>query len=728
MTTTNRHKSLRTIFSRKPKHVEFPKDAQGNYLKASELYGQLVFDYKSSKKLTSEDKQKIAEVLSGNKNLDRELADKFAASLLEWATDHGVTHFCHWFQPLTGSTAEKHDAFLDLDGTRAIEELSGKQLAKGEPDASSFPNGGFRNTYEARGYTSWDLTSDIFIRESENGKILYIPTGFVTYDGHALDVKTPLLRSTDALNTAATTFYQEAGLDISGVTVNSGAEQEYFLVDKHLFYQRPDLVMSGRALVGTLPTRNQQLDDHYFGSVPARVLAFMNDLEVKLYKVGIPAKTRHNEVAPGQFEIASIYKSANQTADNNHLLMSLLKEVAEKHGFVCLLHEKPFAGINGSGKHINWSISTSEGKNLLNPTAEPHKNASFLATLAIVIEAVHRHAEMLRVSIASHSNDHRLGANEAPPSIISIFLGDTLTKVCDSIEKGENFEGGTLADLDLGSGGLAAILQDNTDRNRTSPFAFTGNKFEFRAVGSTASIGVPMTILNAAVADVFNESTKLLKEYKDAGQSSEEAMLTLTKHWYTHAKAVVFNGDGYSDDWITEAEGRGLSNLRTSADAFECLYDDKYTNFLKELKIFKTQELSTYANVFFERYNMQRDIEFRTLADMVNKYILPYTLNYKTNVCQAIKAMKDIGESAEAEKEILKNINFYQAILTTNTNNLVESMNSYESLDPREYARKIVDELLPYSEKVAEASNKLESIIPDGEWGLPTVYDMLFIR
>lgn len=724
----NRHETLRTIYSKKAKKIQLPQNNDGSYMKASEVYGSLVFDYHKSISLSAEDKELIEKIIKEKKQLSEKLAHKYAKALLEWAMEQGATHFCHWFQPLTGETAEKHDAFLHLNGAKAIEELSVSQLIQGEPDASSFPNGGFRNTYEARGYTCWDLSSAIFIREFENGKVLYIPTGYVAYNGHALDVKTPLLRSIDVLSDKAGAFYEEMGVDAKTVSVSCGAEQEYFLIDKDLYFQRPDLVMTGRSLLGCLPVKNQQLNDHYFGSVPSRVLAFMNELDMKLYKLGIPAKTRHNEVAPGQFELASIYKEANETADNNHVVMSMLKETALDHGFVCLLHEKPFAGMNGSGKHLNWSMATHLGKNLLSPSHEPHKNYRFLATVAIVMAGVFRHSEMLRASIAGHSNDHRLGAHEAPPAIISVFLGDTLTKIFESLAQGEVFNDQGVLGLDLGAKQLAHIFQDNTDRNRTSPFAFTGNKFEFRAVGSSASIGIPLAILNGAVADIFEESLDLVKDFKSRGQSHEEAFLSLAKHWYLQAKEVVFNGDGYSEAWIKEAEKRGLSHLKTSPEAFKCLKDSQYTGFLTRLGIFKSKELETYANVFYERYNTSRNIEFETQCDMINRYVLPYTLKFKTEVAKTIGALKNIGEKPRWEKELFKEIDFHQASLMGNVSLLKKGMKYYQGLGDHEYAEKIIEELLPLSQSITEASNKLEEMISDEIWGLPTIYEMLFMR
>jgi len=484
-------------------------------------------------------------VIEGKKTIDRPLATKVANSVLEWAISKGATHFCHWFQPLTGSTAEKHDAFLSFDNDRPIEALSASQLMQGEPDASSFPNGGSRATFEARGYTTWDLTSPLFIQNSSNGKTLVIPTAFVSYHGDALDTKTPLLRSELKVNEVVTKFCHLTGMkDVGRITTTCGAEQEYFLIDKAFYFSRQDLVMTGRALFGSLTSRNQQLEDHYFGMIEDRVLAYMQEVEIELYKMGIPAKTRHNEVAPGQFELAPIFKDTNVAADSNQVVMTVLRNVALKHDFVCLLHEKPFAGVNGSGKHLNWSMSTDTGVNLLEPGHDPQDNYRFLAVLATVTEAVQRHADIIRMGIASHSNDHRLGANEAPPSIMSVFLGTTLTEILNSMISGGKYVASNKTILDLGTRQLADLFKDNTDRNRTSPFAFTGNKFEFRACGSSASIGYPLSLLNAAVADVFEETNKFIEDEISKGKSADEALLAVILKWYGNAQKSVFNGDG----------------------------------------------------------------------------------------------------------------------------------------------------------------------------------------
>ncbi len=557
---------------REERSFQRPVDSTGKYLRISDYYGENVFHFSDTPGIADDVKKELEEVSRSGKLIQKEHANIVAKAVTEWAISHGATHFCHWFQPLTGSTAEKHDSFLSFSKGKVIERLSAVQLMQGEPDASSFPNGGSRSTFEARGYTSWDMSSPMFLMEGGNGKTLCIPTAFVSYHGEALDVKTPLLRSISRLGKSATEFCQIVGMkDVKKVQVTTGAEQEYFLIDKSFYYSRPDLVMTGRTLFGSLSSKNQQLDDHYFGAIPERVIVFMQELDYELHRLGIPAKTRHNEVAPGQFEIAPIFTDANIAADNNQQIMALIKHIAGKHGMVALLHEKPFAGVNGSGKHLNWSMATDSGVNLLEPGKEPHQNMRFLATTMIVVEAVKRHAKMLRMAIASQSNDHRLGANEAPPSIISVFLGQTLENVLKSIKDGKTFTPESEKILEMGADQLAHLLKDNTDRNRTSPFAFTGNRFEFRAVGSSKSIGLPLSVLNAAVSSVFQEANSFLKKEINSKVDADAALLKLIKKYLDSSWEVVFNGDGYSEQWVIEATKRRLPNLKTTADPLPAL-------------------------------------------------------------------------------------------------------------------------------------------------------------
>ena len=641
----------------------------------------------------------------------------------------GATHFCHWFQPLTGGTAEKHDSFLSFSKEDApIVKLGAAALMQGEPDASSFPNGGSRSTFEARGYTSWDLSSPLFLREGTNGKTLCIPTAFISYTGDALDIKTPHLRSVTALDRAATKFMKAIGkTETENVHSTCGCEQEYFLVDKAMYYLRPDLVMTGRTLFGSLTSRNQQLSDHYFGTVPERVLAFMQELDYKLHRLGIPSKTRHNEVAPGQYEIAPIFSDSNLAADHNQLLMAVIKKVAEKHNFVGILHEKPFAGVNGSGKHLNWSMSDNTGHNLLEPGQKPEDNYRFLAMVACVVETVKRNSGALRMAIASHGNDHRLGANEAPPSIISVYLGETLDKIFNAILEGKDFTPDNNKFLESGAGQLAHLLKDNTDRNRTSPFAFTGNKFEFRAVGSSQAVGFPSTILNAAMAEVLNEATTLVESYIESGKSKDEALLELIRHYMGRSQDVVFGGDGYSADWVQEAKKRGLPNLRTTPEALAVLKDPKLTGFLTEQGIFRGDELETRYNVAMDNYCMLREIEFQTLVSMVNQNVLPSGLEYKLRLAQIITASKSTGLESSVETDLYKRINMTIENLYDSSRELDRALDGLED-DTEARANALANNLLPLSEKVADNCNALEEMVPDDLWKLPKYYDMLFLR
>ncbi|MDD0852315.1 glutamine synthetase III [Halobacteriovorax sp. GB3] len=730
MSSENLRSIAKTIaIDREERFFDRPVDQNGNYKRISEYYGENVFHFSDAHGIPENIRKELEEVSQTGKKLKREHADIVAKAVTEWALSKGATHFCHWFQPLTGSTAEKHDAFLDFDHHGLpIENLSASQLIQGEPDASSFPNGGSRATFEARGYTAWDMTSPMFLIEGQSGKTLCIPTAFVSYHGDALDIKTPLLRSISNLSDLACEFMQIIGFEeTKRVSVTCGAEQEYFLIDKAFYFSRPDLVMTGRALVGADAKKNQQLDDHYFGAIPERVLNFMEELDLELHKLGIPAKTRHNEVAPGQFELAQIFREANIAADNNQLVMATIKEVALRHNFIALLHEKPFAGINGSGKHLNWSMATDQGVNLLEPGAEVHNNMRFLAVTSIVVEAVKRRAKLLRASIASAGNDHRLGANEAPPSIMSVFLGDTIGKIFTSIKEGKDIEKDVAVTLDMGAKQLVHLPKDNTDRNRTSPFAFTGNKFEFRAVGSAKAIGLPLCILNSAVAEVFVESNAFLKEEIAKGTDVEKALLKLTKKWTDSASEVIFNGDGYSDDWVQEAAKRGLPNLRTTADALDVFIDASETKYLREAKILSDSELQTRYHVLVERYCTLRAIEFDTQLSLVHKYIIPAALEYKKQVAETIRMQKDLGFDTNIEHDILKSLNLACESLFENARNLKNMINDQPE-EGIERARKIANELYPMSEKIAGYCNELEEIIPDKLWELPTFYDMLYLR
>lgn len=730
MANSMRSESKIRAYGRVPRKCDVPMNEQGRYLKVSQYYGENVYNFHLSKSLSQEDKENLNQVINGKRTIDKPLATKVANSVLEWAISKGATHFCHWFQPLTGATAEKHDAFLSFDNDRPMEHLSASQLMQGEPDASSFPHGGSRATFEARGYTTWDLTSPIFIRESVNGKTLVIPTAFVSYHGDALDTKTPLLRSDLKVSEEALKFCHLTGeKSVQRAFTTCGAEQEYFLIDKAFFFSRQDLVMTGRALMGSLTSRNQQLEDHYFGLIEDRVLAYMQEVEIELYKMGIPAKTRHNEVAPGQFELAPIFKDSNTAADNNQMVMTILRTVALKHDFVCLLHEKPFAGVNGSGKHLNWSIATDTGLNLLEPSQTPHENYRFLAMIATVTEAFFRHADVIRMGIASHGNDHRLGANEAPPSIMSVFLGDTITKILDTMVAGGTFTPETKKAMDLGARQLASLFKDNTDRNRTSSFAFTGNKFEFRACGSSASIAYPLSILNAAVAEVLAETNQFIEEQTKAGKTVDEALIMITHKYYNHAKAVVFNGDGYSDEWVKEAARRGLSNNRTTPEAIKVFKDQKKISFLTETGVFRAGEIQTRANVMLERYIKCREIEFRTQSAMVHKQILPCAIAYKTKLSNSIASIKAAGGDVSVETEMLKRLGTITKDLQAKLEILDGSCERYhKTLGEEAYADKIGQELMPISNEIAALCNSVEEVVPEEAWPLPKYYDMLFIR
>lgn len=732
MTKAVRAQAMLNAFKIPTREFNVPKDVNGNPLRVSEYYGENVFDYLKSEILTKQDKQDITDVLENKTTLTKEMAEKFANAVLNWATGKGATHFTHWFQPLTGSTAEKHDAFLSIENGKPIEKLSASQLIQGEPDASSFPHGGSRSTFEARGYTSWDFTSPIFLRSHENGKTLTIPTAFVSYTGDALDTKTPMLRSCSQLSKAATKFLnitggsKRADDEFKSVDVSCGCEQEYFLIDKALYFERPDLVMGGRTLFGASTSRNQQLEDHYFGTIPERVMAFMQEVEVELYRLGIPAKTRHNEVAPGQFELAPIFDKANVAVDQNQMIMSVLQSVATKHEMVCLLHEKPFGGINGSGKHLNWSITNPKAGNLLDPSDTPHTNYRFLAVVSIILEALNKYGGHLRTAIASHSNDHRLGANEAPPSIISAFLGDTLTKILDAYGAGEKYTEENPGFLDLGAEQLARLVRDNTDRNRTSPFAFTGNKFEFRAVGSSQNVGIPLTVLNAAVTDVFNDVNERLEKDIAGGMSVDDALIAVTKDLYNGAKHVVFNGDGYSQEWQDEAAKRGLPNLKTSADALKLIADSDANNFLVKLGIYTPTELKTRYNVRVERYCKHREIEFKTLINMIHKDIIPATIQYKAMLASAIDDQKDCKIDPKVDTAVLNGINEKLNELFDKTSKLNKGLENLgeEIAD----AEKIANELLPLSEEIAEVIGYLEENVSEDLWPLPTYYDLLFVK
>ncbi|TDE87272.1 glutamine synthetase III [Deinococcus sp. S9] len=655
--------------------------------------------------------------------LDPAIADTVALAMKTWAMEKGATHYTHWFQPLTGATAEKHDAFLSPTGDGgAIAAFSGKELIQAEPDASSFPSGGLRATFEARGYTAWDPSSPAFIMRHANGATLCIPTAFASWTGEALDLKTPLLRSVEALNRAVTPALHLFGASL-GTRVGStlGAEQEYFLIAEEYFYRRPDLVMTGRTLFGAQPPRGQELEDHYFGAIPDRVLSFMTDAELQLYALGIPVKTRHNEVAPGQFEIAPIFESSNVAADHQQLIMQVLRNTARKYGLVALLHEKPFAGVNGSGKHCNWSMSTDAGENLLEPGDTPHENLQFLFFCAAVLKAVDEHQDLLRISVASASNDHRLGANEAPPAIISIFLGSELTDIFDRLESGEGGRGTEAGLLGLGSPVLPPLPRHAGDRNRTSPFAFTGNKFEFRAVGSSQSISFPITVLNTIVADAVQSLTEQLKAKLQNGLDLAEAVGEIVRDTYRQHKRIVFNGDGYSQEWHQEAEKRGLLNLRTSLDAIPHLTDPKNVALFGKFGVLSERELAARQEIMYDIYFKTVNIEGETTEYIAQTMILPAAAEYLGDLSAVQRPSRALDATATEVTQLTDAL--YDAL-----QNLREQNRALGGDEIVEKAHHVRDHVLPAMQEVRRAADSLEKVVAEKHWPLPTYRQMMFVK
>ncbi|RMH64812.1 MAG: glutamine synthetase type III [Calditrichaeota bacterium] len=666
--------------------------------------------------------------------LEQDVANAVAHAMKEWAVSRGVTHFTHWFQPMTGLTAEKHDAFLDIDQNgRPMERFSGAMLIQGEPDASSFPSGGMRSTFEARGYTMWDPSSPAFIMENDKGGILCIPTVFISYNGEALDKKAPLLRSMKALEQAAARMLKLFGRGEQHVTTTLGPEQEYFLIDLDYYNKRPDLILAGRTLIGAEPPKGQQMEDHYFGSIKERVLNFMQDAEYELYKLGVPAKTRHNEVAPHQFEIAPIFSEANVAADRNQLVMEVLKRVAQRNGLALLLHEKPFAGINGSGKHLNWSIVDGEGHNLLDPGQTPSENVQFLMFLVAVLEGVYRYADLLRASIASAGNDHRLGANEAPPAIMSVFLGSTLSTILDSIESGNGGKVNEQKIIDLGIAKLPQILQDNTDRNRTSPFAFTGNKFEFRALGSASSISTPATMLNGAVAMALTHMADDLEKALAEGQDFNDACFTVLKKYIAHNKPVRFEGNGYSEEWLREAEKRGLPNLKDTPAALEVFTAPKNQTMLTQTGIFSKEEITSRYNTKLERYCNTLGIEYEMLLSMTRTYVAPAAIKYQNGLIKSIQGLKELGDAVSnaalaPQIGLLKQVSSEIGALLTANEDLAQLADKVKTLeDEQKKAEFIAARVIPVMNRVRQHCDSLEELLPDDLWPLPKYRELLFI-
>ena len=664
--------------------------------------------------------KQMIDVMEHGKELPKEIADTVANAMKDWAMDKGATHYTHWFQPMTGITAEKHDAFINPTGPNSvISDFRGKELIKGEPDASSFPSGGLRATFEARGYTAWDPTSFAFVKE----KTLYIPTLFCSYDGSSLDKKTPLLRSIDALDKAAVRLLNLMGYHTKKITITVGPEQEYFLIDENLFKQRLDLMVTGRTLFGAPPVKGQELDDHYFGNIDERVKAYMEEVDQELWKLGVFAKTEHKEVAPCQFELAPVFSSVNSANDQNQITMDVLKRVARHHGFVCLLHEKPFEGINGSGKHNNWSFSTDSHENLLEPGDDPKDNIRFLTILAAIIKGVDEYQDLLRLSVASAGNDHRLGANEAPPAIISIYLGDELTAILEAIEQGKEYVENTNRKLELGVSALPPISKDSTDRNRTSPFAFTGNKFEFRMLGSALNISCPNTILNTIVAEELTQFADELENY--APEQRTEHVISMIQKTLKEHKRILFSGNGYSEEWRQEAKKRGLQELKTTADALPHYTAPKNLAMFEKHKVYSANELHARENILLENYYQVVLIEARTMAYMLRKLILPAVFEYEAKLATIIQTKKASGINSPLEEKILFNINepleFVSNHLET-LENLIEKVPASE----KEKAQYAADELLPLMEAIRTLTDSIEQNIPKDFWPLPDYNDLLF--
>ena len=692
-----------------------------------EMYGSLVFNDKVMRSKLPKDMYKaLKKTIENGTHLELDVANSVAVAMKEWATENGATHYTHWFQPMTNVTAEKHDSFISPTGDgQVIMDFSGKELVKGEPDASSFPSGGLRATFEARGYTAWDPTSPAFIKD----KTLYIPTAFCSYSGEALDKKTPLLRSMDVLNKEAVRILHILGnKEVRHIDTTVGPEQEYFLVDKDLYKKRKDLIFCGRTLLGASAPKGQEMEDHYFGALKPRVAAYMHDLDEELWKLGIPAKTKHNEVAPAQHELAPVFDTTNVAVDHNQLTMEIMKKVADKHNMVCLLHEKPFEGINGSGKHNNWSMSTDTGVNLLDPGKTPAENTQFLVFLVAVLKAVDDYADLLRVSVASAGNDHRLGANEAPPAIVSIFLGDELTDVLKSIENDTFFSNKHAVQMDIGAKVLPHFIKDTTDRNRTSPFAFTGNKFEFRMLGSAASVANPNIVLNTAVAEVLAEFSAALKDVPE--EEMESAVHALLKKTIEEHKRIIFNGNGYTDEWVEEAEKRGLYNLKTTPDALPHFIAEKNIELFTKHGIFTKEELFSRYEIWLENYYKTINIESNTLAEMIQKQVIPSVYTY----------VEKLADTAAAKKSVVADISVAsEAALISKLSTLADTMaKDLETLkadtakalassdDVLACSKAYQETVLEDMETLRKSADEAEALIPDELLPYPTYDELLF--
>lgn len=691
-----------------------------------ELYGSLVFNDKVMRSKLPKDMYKaLKKTIESGTHLELDVANSVAVAMKEWATENGATHYTHWFQPMTNVTAEKHDSFISPTGDgQVIMDFSGKELVKGEPDASSFPSGGLRATFEARGYTAWDPTSPAFIKDGT----LYIPTAFCSYSGEALDKKTPLLRSMQTLDKEATNLLHIIGnKDVKHINTTVGPEQEYFLVDKELYKQRKDLVFCGRTLIGAPAPKGQEMEDHYFGALKPRVAAYMHDLDVELWKLGIPAKTKHNEVAPAQHELAPVFDTTNVAVDHNQLTMEVMKKVADKHGLVCLLHEKPFEGINGSGKHNNWSMITDAGVNILDPGKTPAENTQFLIFLTAVIKAVDEYADVLRISVASAGNDHRLGANEAPPAVVSVFLGDELTEVLKSIENDEYFAGSRAVQMDIGAKVLPHFVKDNTDRNRTSPFAFTGNKFEFRMLGSEASVANPNIILNTAVAECVHQFAEQLKDVPE--DKMEDAIHELIKKTIIDHKRVIFNGNGYTDEWIEEATKRGLFNLKSTPDALPQWIADKNIELFTKYHIFTKEEIESRYEIWLESYSKILNIESNTMVEMVQKDFLPSVFAYIDKVAATAVAKKSVVSdvSTASEGKLIKELSQLADEISTGLETLrADTAKALATEDPLANAKAYQTVVLSDMDELRKSVDAAETLIPDALLPYPTYDKLLF--
>ncbi len=689
----------------------------------TDYFGSMVFNDETMRERLPKDIYKaLMKTIEEGKDIDITVANSVANAMKNWAVEKGATHYTHWFQPMTGTTAEKHEAFISpVSGGKVLLEFSGKELIKGEPDASSFPSGGLRATFEARGYTAWDPTSYAFIK----GDTLCIPTAFCSYSGEVLDKKTPLLRSMEAINKEAIKLLHLFGKDnVRRVITTVGPEQEYFLIDKKDYARRKDIIYTGRTLLGARSPKGQEMEDHYFGALKTRVASYMHELDDELWKLGVNAKTSHNEVAPCQHELAPVFTTTNISVDHNQLTMELMKKIADKHGFACLLHEKPFAGVNGSGKHNNWSLSTDDGQNLLEPGDSPKDNAQFLLILVAIIKAIDEYQDLMRVSVASAGNDHRLGANEAPPAIVSIFLGDELTEILEAIASDKPVAGKNKVEMKLGVHVLPAFPKDTTDRNRTSPFAFTGNKFEFRMLGSSFSVAGPNIMLNTIVASVFKEFYNELVNAKDF----DKAVQNLVKREYNAHKRIVFNGNNYSDEWVKEAEKRGLLNLRSTPEALDTFILDKNIKVFSEFGIFSPAEIKSRYEILNEEYSKTVHIEALTLIDMVNRQVLPAVENYASKIASGVKDKKQVLPELklEAETSLLKDITNLTDSLYAETKKLekiVEESKAYTGSELSHYSR---DKIIPQMESVRKPADSLELIIDQKDWPYPTYGEMLF--